>query len=114
MADCALNWPSRNLCARDWVQSFPFGTTAEFKVYYNNISAEEKKVGCDSCPNFLIKSNGNLYCYQKYQDLQNRIKVSRLVPSMSFMIFMTPISLRHNVVIAACHRCRCCLVLLSS
>ena len=52
---------------------------AEFKAYYDNISVEEKKVCCDSCPNFLMMSNGNPYCYQKYQDLQNSFKVSQLV-----------------------------------
>ena len=41
----------RNLCAHDWIQSNPLGTTAEFKIYYGNLSTKDKKVCPGSCRN---------------------------------------------------------------
>ena len=34
----------RNLCALDWKESNPHGSTTNFKQYYNNLSMELKKV----------------------------------------------------------------------
>ena len=41
----------RNLWAHDWIQSNPLGTTAEFKIYYDNLYTEDKKVCPGSCQN---------------------------------------------------------------
>ncbi|KAF9473243.1 hypothetical protein BDN70DRAFT_937577 [Pholiota conissans] len=35
---------ARNLCALEWVKNNSQGTTEEFKIYYNNLSEEQKKV----------------------------------------------------------------------
>ncbi|KJA13032.1 hypothetical protein HYPSUDRAFT_209886 [Hypholoma sublateritium FD-334 SS-4] len=35
---------ARNLCAQEWVKNNPQGTTDDFKVYYNNLPAEQKQV----------------------------------------------------------------------
>ena len=34
----------RNICARKWKESHPRGTTADFKAYYDNLSAEDRQV----------------------------------------------------------------------
>jgi hypothetical protein len=38
----------RNLCALDWKERNPHGSTIDFKHYYDNLSPEQKKVWKDS------------------------------------------------------------------
>lgn len=49
-----FNYPFhyRNLCAKDWKAANPIGTTAAFKRYYKDLSADERKVSLH--PSYLL------------------------------------------------------------
>ncbi len=74
----ACGFYSRNLCAADWKQGNPQGTTDEFVVYYQNISTEEKLV-CNAQrlnPIFL-----KLFQLQRYKRLEFEHKTMVLTGS---------------------------------
>lgn len=43
-ADIPTNLISMNLCSQEWCQQIPWGTMAEFKEYFDNLSPNVLKV----------------------------------------------------------------------
>ena len=52
LIDVSVYLTFRNLCALDWTQSDPLGSTFDFKLHYDSLSVEGKQVRPHSQHNF--------------------------------------------------------------
>ena len=65
----------RNLCAREWLLTHARGTTAEFKSYFDQLSAPEKKVPFCHITSFVYLTASTC---KKYDEMAAKL-VSRLL-----------------------------------